>query len=104
VPSWARTICRAEGRVENVAKQTGGEVIGTQRAGSVGAALAAVMRRLKTRYTFGYYPSNKAHDGTFRVIKVRLADRFGQLHLDYRILARRGYYAPREGVTTQSRL
>ena len=96
---------RRPGRVEEIARETGGEVVGTQRAGgSVGAALAAVMRRLKTRYTLGYYPSNKAHDGTFRVIEVYLADRFGQLHLDYRILARRGYYAPREGVTTQSRL
>jgi len=95
---------RRPGRVEEIARETGGEVIGTQRAGSVGAALAAVMRRLKTRYTLGYYPSNKAHDGTFRVIEVYLGDRFGQLHLDYRILARRGYYAPREGVTSQSTL
>jgi VWFA-related protein len=91
---------RRPGRVEEIARETGGEVIGTQRAGSVGAALAAVMRRLKTRYTLGYYPSNKAHDGTFRVIEVYLTDRFGQLHLDYRILARRGYYAPRAGVPT----
>jgi hypothetical protein len=63
--------------------------------GRVEAALAAVMGRLKTRYTLGYYPFNKAHDGTFRVIEVHLADRFGQLYIDYAILARRGYYAPR---------
>ena len=54
------------------------------------------MGRLKTRYTLGYYPSNKAHDRTFRVTEVYLAERFGELHLDYQVLARRGYYAPRE--------
>ncbi len=86
------------GSVEDIVKETGGEVIGAQRAGSVSAALAAVVKRLKTRYTLGYYPSNKAHDGTFRVIEVRLADRFGQPYVGYAILARRGYYGPREGV------
>ena len=89
---------RGLGSAEDIVKETGGEVIGTQPAGSVSAALAAVVRRLKTRYTLGYYPSNKAHDGTFRVIEVRLAERFGQAYVDYGVLARRGYYAPREDV------
>lgn len=93
-PPWLKK----SGSVEDVARETGGEVISSQRAGSVSAALAAVIKRLKTRYTLGYYASNKVHDGTFRVIDVRLAERLGQPLVDYSILSRRGYYAPREGV------
>jgi Ca-activated chloride channel family protein len=82
------------GNIEQIAKEAGGEVIGADRPGAVSSALAAIVNRLKTRYTLGYYPTNKARDGTFRVIELRLADRFGQLYADYTILARRGYYAP----------
>ncbi len=100
-PPWLRKSAS----VEDVARETGGEVIGSQRAGSLPAALAAVVRRLKTRYTLGYYPSNKMHDGTFRVIDLRLAGRLGQPLVDYSILSRRGYYAPRETVpSSQSSL
>jgi len=91
-PPWLKN----SGSVEAVARETGGEVISSQREGSLPAALAAVIRRLKTRYTLGYYPSNKAHDGTFRVIDVRLAERLGQPLADYSILSRRGYYGPRD--------
>jgi hypothetical protein len=37
----------------------------------------------------GYYPTNSARDGKFRKIKVDLANH------DLKVLARKGYYAPR---------
>jgi Ca-activated chloride channel homolog len=43
---------------------------------------------LRTRYTIGYSPANKKHDGSYRKIKVEMKDK------KYSALARRGYYAP----------
>jgi len=37
----------------------------------------------------GYYPTNNARDGKFRKIKVEMNNN------DLKVLARKGYYAPR---------
>ena len=41
------------------------------------------------RYIVGYYPTNKAHDGTRRKIKFAVKD-----HPEYHVLGRLAYYAP----------
>ncbi|MEE8199827.1 MAG: VWA domain-containing protein [Candidatus Acidoferrales bacterium] len=82
------------GSVKDIAEETGGEVIDVKRTGSLRAALDAVVSRLKTRYTLGYHSTNKARDGSFRKIDVRLAQPFGRYHRDYSVHARKGYYAP----------
>jgi hypothetical protein len=43
---------------------------------------------LRSQYTIGYSPSNKARDGSYRKIKVDMKNK------DYSALTRRGYYAP----------
>ncbi len=94
LPAWMSGM----GSVRKVARETGGEVIDVRRVGSLQAALAAVISRLKLRYTLGYQSTNKVRDGAFRKIDVRLVDRFGRDDLDYSVHARRGYYAPAEVV------
>ena len=89
------------GSVHRITEETGGEIIDLDEVGSLQAALAAVISRLKLRYTLGYQPTNKARDGSFRKIDVRLADRFGRAQTDYAVHARRGYYAPTERVASQ---
>jgi hypothetical protein len=54
--------------------------------------MAAVITRLKQRYTLGYHSSNTRRDRAFREIDVRLFDRAQDSKYPYRILARRGYY------------
>ena len=41
------------------------------------------------RYIIGYYPTNKAHDGTKRKIKFAIKD-----HPEYKVVGRNSYYAP----------
>lgn len=79
--------------VDKVAEETGGEIFDVEREGSLYIAFESLIQRLKTRYTLGYYPTNRARDGGFRRLEVRLAgDAASRQH---RILAKRGYYAPR---------
>lgn len=92
LPTWVG----GGGSVRKITRETGGEIIDVERVGSLQAALATVISRLKTRYTLGYQPANKARDGAFRAIEVRLRDRFGRPQRDYTVHAKKGYYAPSE--------
>jgi VWFA-related protein len=89
------------GSVPKITHETGGEIIEVETLGSVRAAMAAVVARLKTRYTIGYNSSNQASDGAFRRITVRLTDRFGLLDRDYAVHSKTGYYAPTQAVASQ---
>jgi Ca-activated chloride channel family protein len=101
-PFFMRTLAMGAGSVRKMTEETGGEILDVESVGSLRAAMAAVISRLKTRYTLGYHSSNKARDGAFRRIEVRLADRFGQAGTAYSVYARKGYYAPAAEVAAQS--
>ncbi|HVN77643.1 MAG TPA: VWA domain-containing protein [Terriglobia bacterium] len=92
-----------KGSVSKVTHETGGEIIDVQRTGSLDAALADVVSRLKLRYTLGYNSTNFARDGTFRKIEVRLTEPYGRSETDYSVYARKGYYAPTERVARQAK-
>jgi len=70
------------------ADDTGGRVIEVRNARDTSAAFQGIAEELRTQYLLGYTPSNTQHDGSFRKIRVKVRDR------DYKIQARRGYYAP----------
>jgi hypothetical protein len=80
--------------------ETGGEVIDLAAVGSVEKAMAAVITRLKERYTLGYQTSNTRHDHAFRQIEVRLSDRAQKPKHPYRVFARSGYYPASESTPT----
>ena len=82
---------------------TGGETVDVPGSGSPGAALAAVVSRLKLRYALGFQPAHAFNNNALRKIDVRLADRFGQVDSDYSIHARHGYYPSTQRVAAQSR-
>lgn len=76
--------------LKKLSEETGGRVIQVRRAKDTGAAFREIADELRTQYLLGYTPSNAKHDGTYRKIQVRA-------HAgDYKVLARRGYYAPAE--------
>jgi VWFA-related protein len=79
--------------VNKIAQETGGEVIKVAHVGSLDAALRAVIAKLRTRYTLGYYPSSSSQSAKFHAITVRLTEEFGKAGSDYFIQAKRGYYA-----------
>jgi Ca-activated chloride channel homolog len=53
-------------------------------------AFDQISEELRQQYVIGYYPTNTAHDGAFRKIKVETTK------ADTKALTRRGYYAPKE--------
>lgn len=74
--------------LKKFAGDTGGEVIRVSRREDTAAAFQRIADELRTQYLLGYTPTNTAHDGTFRRIRVRLRNGDGKVQ------ARRGYYAP----------
>jgi Ca-activated chloride channel homolog len=79
--------------VGKVAAETGGEIFDIEKEGSLYLAFQALIERLKTRYTVGYYPTHKAEEGGFRKLDLRLQPSFGSKGHDYAVLAKSGYYA-----------
>jgi Ca-activated chloride channel family protein len=78
--------------VNKIMLETGGEIIDMAAVGSAQKAMAAIIARLKNRYTLGYQSSNTRRDRAFRAIDVRLSDRAQDSKHPYRIFARHGYY------------
>ena len=81
------------GSVTKVTRESGGEIIDAGKVSLLDSALAAVLSRLRLRYSIGYYSSSTERGGAFHSIEVRLSDRFGKMGSDYVIHARRGYYS-----------
>jgi len=72
-----------------LAEDTGGRMISVRSEKNIEEAFDQISEELRSQYTLGYYPSNNAKDGKFRKIKVETNN--GEL----KVLARKGYYAPR---------
>jgi VWFA-related protein len=97
-PLAARMMSRTTRGLVNVAKlaeETGGEVFEVEKEGSLFLAFKALIERLKTRYTLGYYSTNKNENGALRRLDLSLQPRFGMKDHDYRLIAKSGYYAPK---------
>ncbi|HEY0544113.1 MAG TPA: VWA domain-containing protein [Pyrinomonadaceae bacterium] len=54
-------------------------------------AFAQVAQEIGTQYSLGYYPTNKAHDGSFRQIRVEVRG----VEAGTQVRAREGYTAPK---------
>lgn len=84
--------------VSKIMDETGGETIDMAAVGSAQKAMAAVIARLKDRYTLGYRSSNTRQDRAFRRIDVRLMDRTQASKHPYKVFARHGYYPAPESA------
>ena len=78
------------GVAHKLAEETGGRMISVRSEKKLAEAFDEISEELRSQYTLGYYPSNAARDGKFRKIKVETANH------DLKVLARKGYYAPKE--------
>jgi VWFA-related protein len=77
------------GVAHKVTEETGGRSISVRNEKHLKEAFDQISEELRSQYTVGYYPSNAAHDGKFRKVKIETANH------DLRVLARKGYYAPK---------
>ena len=77
------------GVARKLADDTGGRVIYVNSEKKLEEAFDQISEELRSQYTLGYYPTNNAKDGKFRKVRVDVDNH------DMKVLARRGYYAPR---------
>jgi VWFA-related protein len=68
--------------------ETGGRTIELSSEKKLMEAFDQISEELRSQYTVGYYPENAKKDGKFRKVRVATSNK------DYKILARKGYYAP----------
>jgi VWFA-related protein len=78
--------------ITRIANDSGGELFKVAKVEALDSALNAVISRLRTSYSLGYYPSN-SQNGVFHAITLRLTDKFGKSGSDYSIQAKKGYYS-----------
>src|SRR5204863_830199 len=84
--------------INKMASETGGRAFFPQSISELPQVANEIVRDMRTQYVISYDPTNKAHDGTFRSIKVSVAQPTGS---DKRIaLTRSGRTA---GATTAPR-
>lgn len=76
--------------LKKLSEETGGRVIRVNNARDAAAAFRQIADELRTQYLIGYTPANSKHDGAFRKVHVKVRNG------DYKVQARRGYYAPEE--------
>ncbi len=83
--------------INRIASETGGRAFFPQSISELPEIANQIVRDLRTQYVISYDPTNKAHDGTYRTIKVTVADAPGR---DKRIALTRSGRTAGQGVTT----
>ena len=78
------------GAAHKMTDDTGGRTIVVNGEKHLAEAFDQISEELRVQYTLGYYPTNTSRDGKFRKIKVETNNH------DLKVLARKGYYAPKE--------
>jgi len=78
--------------IRKVMQATGGELFDVRDTANLSAAFTALIERIKTRYTLGYYTSASGAGGNPHKLEVALAPSFGKKGRDYTILAKSAFY------------
>jgi len=78
--------------IRSVTEQTGGEIFEVKDVAHLDAVFRALIERIKTRYTLGYYTKATGAEGKPHKLDVRLDASFGKKGHEYVILAKSGYY------------
>jgi len=81
----------ADSYLKALADKSGGRLLRADTLGSLPDAFANIAAELRTQYSIGYYPTNKARDEGYRKIKVTSTRK------NVAIRARPGYRAPSGG-------
>ena len=80
--------------IESLVRLTGGRAFFPNNFDQLDYYIDLIHSELRNQYVLGYRPTNKAHDGKWRRIKVKLDVPRGLP--DLKVHAREGYYAPKD--------
>jgi Ca-activated chloride channel family protein len=82
---------KARRALTELATSTGGLAFFPESVSDAQTICDEIARDIRNQYTVGYYPSNTARDGTYRLVQVTLTQPHGMGKLQVR--TRTGYYA-----------
>jgi VWFA-related protein len=88
-PANAQERAQAAGALRNFANKSGGRYISTPGGQALREAFNSILEELGNQYTLAYKPSNRARDGRFREIQVKLS------RAELTARTRKGYRAPK---------
>ena len=88
-----RAMKKARTALTQLAVATGGLAFFPEDASDTEAICTQIARDIRNQYTLAYYPTNAAHDGSFRSVQVEILAPRGSGKLSVR--TRSGYYASR---------
>lgn len=80
----------AAGTLREFANKSGGRFVPTPGGKALRDAFGDIVEELSNQYTIGYRPSNRAHDGRWRTIEVKVEQP------DVKARTRRGYRLPKK--------
>lgn len=86
---------RGDKTLKKFAEETGGKPFFPLKIQDLASSFLDIHDELRSQYQIGYRTSNAKQDGTFRRIRVDIADK------RYKARARTGYYMPKAAVTSQ---
>ena len=86
---------KAVNLINKIASETGGRAFFPESISELPSIANEIVRDLRTQYVISYDPTNKAHDNTYRAIKVTVADMPGR---DKRIALTRSGRTAGQGV------
>jgi Ca-activated chloride channel homolog len=79
--------------LSDIATQTGGRAFAAAVPGDMPSVATRIAIELRNQYVLGYYPKNKARDGKYRNVEVKVSQPPG-LGSPLKVHWRLGYYAP----------
>ena len=88
-----RAMKKARTALTDLANATGGLAFFPETADDTEAICTQIAHDIRNQYTIAYYPTNTAHDGSFRAVQVQVAPPRSSGKLTVR--TRTGYYASR---------
>ncbi len=91
-PLFAASMIPGLVNIRKVMDQTGGELFDVQDIAHLDSVFRALIQRIKTRYTLGYYTNASAALGKPHKLDVRLASSFGKKGREYVVLSKSGFY------------
>jgi VWFA-related protein len=74
--------------LRRMSDDTGGRVFKVDRKNTLPDVFKELQDEMRSQYAIGYQPTNDKHDGSFRRVDLRVADK------NLKVQARKGYYAP----------
>lgn len=76
-----------EGELKKLSEETGGRVLKVDRRNTLDDIFKEIQEEMRSQYAIAYSPTNPKKDGSFRKLEFKMANK------DYKVQARKGYYA-----------